>query len=115
MNIRMVTEREARALREDAASSTGDANRKRIGVERRLISPHRVRVRIGEHPSRDTEHMSLADLRRANEARAIYLKRPPVCRSCGQRIQHGEKAVAFQIASKTGWHPVQAYLHEVCP
>jgi hypothetical protein len=113
VRVNLITEREARALRQDAAS-TGNVARGHLprGTGRKFTGPHRVRVRVGPAPVHG--RMARDDLRRRLDNRATYLKQPPYCRACGSRIGHGEKAIEFQIWG-SGWEPRRAFIHETCP
>jgi len=113
--VRYVTPREARAIREDAASATGNCGRKRIGTEKRHVGPHRIHLRLGEPPVRDVAHMPRDEFFRSLDLSKIHVTRRPRCRACRGLIEPG-RAIAFSMVPESGRGPGStAFLHETCP
>jgi len=93
---RMITLVEATALRECSKGTgplsvflSGPQDRIGLGVDK---TPFRLVVKIGENP-----HFDTADIQRYKMGlwSRCWFKFGPHCRCCGQRIQDGEKALAF--------------------
>jgi hypothetical protein len=104
--VRLITDREAQALREDSLGEIANIATRRL-PDKRVWGPHRVRIRIGDEPFRD--------IKRRLAVSVVYRKRPPTCRACGRRLQHGDKAIQFMLRGSFSWNHTHALMHEVCP
>lgn len=87
------------------------------GIADLVALPYRARLRLGEPPVRDVEHMNFRDFQASTRVGlVIYRKRQPACRECGRPIEPGH-VIAFGLkpTRENVWgNP--AFLHyPVCP
>lgn len=88
--MRYLTDREARALREDSLSAIGNVAIKRLRPQpARIYGPVRERLFIAPH------------------------ERRPKCRACQQPIANKAPVIRFYFQGQTYTHP--SFMHQECP
>jgi hypothetical protein len=101
------------ALREDALSESGRIARERAGLQRKLLMPRLVSIRVGTLTP-DRAASGVEKWLHGGRARNVWLKHAPVCQACGERIEHGATAVEFRFSANGRSVGRERFVHEVC-